>query len=129
MDNHTAEQRRKNMRAIKNKDTRIEVLLRKELWRRGLRYRKNPKSVFGKPDIVFQSLKIAVFCDSEFWHGYAWSATQDDIKTRRDFWIPKIEKISVGIYKSLPNFALKGGRYNDFGGGKYSKIRLDVPIS
>lgn len=129
MDNHTAEQRRKNMRAIKNKDTRIEVLLRKELWRRGLRYRKNPKSVFGKPDIVFQSLKIAVFCDSEFWHGYAWSATQDDIKTRRDFWIPKIEKISVGIYKSLPNFALKGGRYYDFGGGKYSKIRLDVPIS
>ena len=92
MDNHTAEQRRKNMRAIKNKDTRIEVLLRKELWRRGLRYRKNPKSVFGKPDIVFLSLKIAVFCDSEFWHGYAWSATQDDIKTRRDFWIPKIEK-------------------------------------
>ena len=80
------------MRAIKNKDTRIEVLLRKELWRRGLRYRKNPKSVFGKPDIVFQSLKIAVFCDSEFWHGYAWSATQDDIKTRRDFWIPKIER-------------------------------------
>ena len=92
MDNHTSEQRRKNMRAIKAKDTKLEVLLRKELWRRVLRDRKNPKTVFGKPDIVFLGLKIAVFCDSEFWHGYAWSAAQDDINTRRDFWIPKIER-------------------------------------
>ena len=92
MDNHTKEQRRKNMQAVKNKDSQIEVLLRKELWRRGLRYQKNSKKVFGKPDIVFLGKKIAVFCDSEFWHGYDWENKQKEIKTRREFWIPKIER-------------------------------------
>lgn len=92
MDNHTADQRRKNMQAIRNKDTKIEVLLRRELWNRGYRYRKNDKRVFGKPDIVFWRAKVAVFCDSEFWHGYAWDIAQDDIHSRRDFWIPKIER-------------------------------------
>ncbi len=80
------------MQAIKNKDTKIEIQLRKELWSRGIRYRKNVKEVFGKPDIVFKSKKIAVFCDSEFWHGYNWKEKQDEIKSHRDFWIPKIEK-------------------------------------
>lgn len=70
MDNHTKEQRHKNMQAVKNKDSQIEVMLRKELWRRGLRYQKNNKKVFGKPDIVFLGKKVAVFCDSDFWHGY-----------------------------------------------------------
>lgn len=92
MDKHTPEQRRKNMQAIKNKDTSIEMLLRKELWNRGLHYRKNVKKVFGHPDIAFIGKKIAVFCDSEFWHGYDWEHKQAEIKTRRDFWIPKIER-------------------------------------
>jgi len=92
MDNHTPEQRRKNMQAVKNKDSKIEVLLRKELWKRGLRYRKNYKKVFGHPDIVFMGKKVAVFCDSEFWHGYDWENRKDDIQTRREFWIPKIER-------------------------------------
>ena len=92
MDNHTKEQRRKNMQAVKNKDSQIEVLLRKELWRRGLRYQKNSKKVFGKPGIVFLGKKVAVFCDSEFWHGYDWENKQKEIKTRREFWIPKIER-------------------------------------
>ena len=69
MDNHSEEQRRKNMQAVKNKDSKIEVMLRKELWKRGLRYQKNSKKVFGKPDIVFIGKKVAVFCDSEFWLG------------------------------------------------------------
>ena len=92
MDNHTPEQRRKNMQAIKNKDSKIEQILRKELWSRGLHYRKNVKSVFGHPDIAFIGKKIAVFCDSEFWHGYDWENSKNEIKSRRDFWIPKIEK-------------------------------------
>ena len=91
MDTHTAEQRHKNMQAIKCKDTKIEVRLRKELWSRGIRYRKNSKDVFGKPDIVFKQKKIAVFCDSEFWHGYNWKTKRNEIKSNRDFWIPKIE--------------------------------------
>ena len=92
MDTHMAEQRHKNMQAVRCKDTKIEVLLRKELWSRGIRYRKNVKDVFGKPDIVFKGKKVAVFCDSEFWHGYNWDVKQNDIKSHRDFWIPKIER-------------------------------------
>lgn len=88
----TAEQISHNMRRVKNKDSAIELALRKELWNRGLRYRKNVKTVYGKPDIAFIGKKIAVFCDSEFWHGYAWEITQDEFQSRRDFWVPKIER-------------------------------------
>ena len=80
------------MSRIHSKATKIEVELRKELWSRGLHYRKNVKSVPGKPDIAFIGKKVAVFCDSEFWHGYDWEHRKDDIKTRREFWIPKIER-------------------------------------
>ena len=92
MDKHTPEQRHKNMQAVKSKDSEIERLLRNELWKRGLRYRKNVKNIIGKPDIVFIGKKVAVFCDSEFWHGYNWEERKADIKTRREFWIPKIER-------------------------------------
>ena len=92
MDNHTPEQRRKNMQAIRSKDTGIEIVLRKELWRRGLHYRKNCKDLPGKPDIVFKGKKVAVFCDSEFWHGYDWENRKNEIGTNRGYWIPKIEK-------------------------------------
>ena len=92
MDRHTPEQRRKNMQAVKNKDSKIELLLRKELWNRGLRYQKNRNDVFGKPDIVFKGKKVAVFCDSEFWHGYNWEERKKDFKSHQEFWIPKIER-------------------------------------
>lgn len=85
MDNHTPEQRRKNMQAVKNKDSKIELLLRKELWARGLRYRKNSSKIFGHPDIVFIGKKIAVFCDSEFWHGYDWDNRKNSINQRDIF--------------------------------------------
>ena len=65
MDKLTPEQRHKNMQAVKNKDSQIELLLRKELWNLGLRYRKNSKKVFGHPDIVFIGKKVAVFPVSE----------------------------------------------------------------
>ena len=92
MDKHTPEQRRKNMQAIKNKDSQIELLLRNELWKRGLRYQKNRADIFGKPDIVFKGKKIAIFCDSEFWHGYNWEERKKDFKSHQEFWIPKIER-------------------------------------
>lgn len=92
MDNHTPDQRKRNMQAIRNKDSKIEVLLRKGLWARGLRYQKNSKKVFGHPDIVFIGKKVAVFCDSEFWHGYDWEKQKNKIRSRREFWIPKIER-------------------------------------
>jgi DNA mismatch endonuclease Vsr len=92
MDNHTPEQRHENMAAIRCKDTGIEVKLRKELWSRGLRYRKNCRDLPGKPDIVFKGAKVAVFCDSEFWHGKDWETRKEQIHSNRDYWIPKIER-------------------------------------
>lgn len=88
----SAEQISHNMRQIKSKDSIIELTLRRELWRRGLRYRKNVKSIYGKPDIAFIGKKIAIFCDSEFWHGYAWEISREDFQSNQDFWIAKIER-------------------------------------
>ena len=80
------------MQQVKNKDSKIEILLRKELWNRRLRYRKNVNHIYGKPDIAFIGKKIAVFCDSEFWHGYNWEERKKDFKSNQEFWIPKIER-------------------------------------
>ncbi len=87
----TKEQVHYNMSRVRCKDTAIEKTLRKELWSRGLRYRKNAKDVPGKPDIVFKGGKVAVFCDSEFWHGHDWKHRKEDLKTNREFWVDKIE--------------------------------------
>ena len=92
MDDLTPEQRKKNMRAIRSKDTTIELALRKALWQRGIRYRKNYKGLLGKPDIVITKYRIAVFCDSDFWHGYDWENRKARIKSNQDYWIPKIER-------------------------------------
>lgn len=92
MDNLTHEQRRKNMQAIKSKDTSIELRLRKALWQRGIRYRKNYKKLPGKPDIAITKCRIAVFCDSDFWHGYNWETRNQCIKSNREYWVPKIER-------------------------------------
>ena len=84
--------RSENMRRIKSKDTTIEIILRKELWRRGLRYRKNVKDVTGKPDVVFKGKKLAVFADSEFWHGKQYLEGKYIPKTNTDFWVKKITR-------------------------------------
>ena len=87
----TQEQISRNMRSNKSKDTKPEILLRKELWRRGLRYRKNYKYLSGMPDLVFLGAKIVVFVDGKMWHGYDWEHQKNDFKSHRDYWIPKIE--------------------------------------
>lgn len=92
MDNLTKEQRRKNMQSIKSKGTKIETLLAKELWSKGLRYRKNDSSVFGKPDFTFKKYKIAIFCDSEFWHGKDWEIKKLKYITNIEYWHQKIER-------------------------------------
>ncbi len=91
MDRLTKEQRKKNMRAVKNKDSKIELKLRKALWEKGYRYRKNYNKVEGKPDIVITKYKLVIFCDSEFWHGYDWTNKQKEIKSNQEFWTKKIE--------------------------------------
>lgn len=88
----TKEQISYNMSRVKNRDSKIELMLRKELWSRGLRYQKNVSGIMGKPDIVFKGKKVAVFCDSEFFHGYDWENKKNEIKSNRDFWVSKIER-------------------------------------
>lgn len=88
MDILTKEQRHKAMSNIHSQDTSIEIKLRKELWHRGYRYRKNFKNLPGSPDIVLMKYKIAIFCDSDFFHGKDWEA-----KLR-----PRLRKGSNGEY-------------------------------
>lgn len=94
MDVLTPEQRHKNMQHIRAKDTGIEVKLRKALWKKGYRYRKNYKALPGKPDIVLTKYKIAIFCDSEFFHGKDWEVLKPRLArgNNSDFWINKISR-------------------------------------
>lgn len=94
MDKLTPEQRRRNMRNIKSSDTKIEILLRKALWERGIRYRKNFKIIPGKPDIAITKYKIAIFCDGEFFHGKDWEALKLRLQksNNSEFWISKISR-------------------------------------
>jgi DNA mismatch endonuclease (patch repair protein) len=92
MEKFSKEQRSKIMRAIRSTNTKDEVRLAKALWHLGYRYRKNNKTVFGKPDITFKKLKIAIFVDSEFFHGKDWETQKDRVKTNTEFWQKKIER-------------------------------------
>lgn len=94
MDVLTKEQRRKNMQQIHSKDTKIEMLLRKALWARGYRYRKNYNALPGKPDIVLTKYKIAIFCDGEFFHGKDWEVLKPRLEKSNNsqFWINKISR-------------------------------------
>lgn len=90
MDNLKPEQRKKNMQNIRSADTKMEVLIRSELHKRGFRFRKNVKSMGGKPDIVFTKYKVVVFLDSCFWHKCPYHSNIP--KTNVAYWIPKLER-------------------------------------
>jgi DNA mismatch endonuclease (patch repair protein) len=92
VDKLTPQQRHKNMQHIRSKDTKIEIVLRKALWSKGYRYRKNCYYLPGKPDIAITKYKIAIFCDSEFFHGYQWEKKKLQLGTNQDYWIKKIER-------------------------------------
>lgn len=94
MDVLTKEQRRKNMKHIRSKDTKIEIMLRKALWEKGYRYRKNDKRLPGNPDIVLPKYKLAIFCDGEFFHGKDWEVLRPRLEksNNSEFWISKISK-------------------------------------
>jgi DNA mismatch endonuclease (patch repair protein) len=83
------------MSSIKSKNTRPELILRKALWRKNLRYRINYKKLPGKPDIVFTKKNIVIFCDGDFWHGHNWalrglSSLEDELNGYSEFWRQKI---------------------------------------
>ena len=80
------------MQRVKSKNTKIEIILRKELWKRGLRYQKNVKDIFGKPDIVFKGKQLVVFTDSEFWHGKQFLEGKAIPKTNMEYWVNKFKR-------------------------------------
>lgn len=86
-------------------DTAHEVILRRELWRLGLRFRKNVKSLPGRPDIVFTVAKVAVFCDGDFWHGHNWNALKSKLGqgTNAKYWVAKI---ASNMERDIRNTAL-----------------------
>ena len=94
MDNLTPDQRKKNMQHIRSDNTKIETILRKALWDKGYRYRKNYKDLPGKPDIVLTKYKIAIFCDGEFFHGKDWEVLKLRLEKGKnpEYWIKKIER-------------------------------------
>ena len=82
------------MKNIHGRDTKIEVILRKALWSKGYRYRKNYKKLPGSPDIVLTKYKIAIFCDGEFFHGKDWDTLKKRLEksNNSEFWINKISR-------------------------------------
>ena len=94
MKSNVSVERSENMRRIRSKNTKIEIALRKALWHKGYRYRKNYEALPGKPDIVLTKQKIAIFCDSEFFHVKDWEILKPQLEHGKngEFWIKKISR-------------------------------------
>ncbi len=122
MDKLSAEQRHSNMAAIRSKDTKPEMIVRRGLWKRGFRYRLNHKRLPGHPDLVLRKYRTCIFINGCFWHGHNVSLTPDPCltpnpspkgegnskgegseyivnsecckipKTNREFWVAKIRR-------------------------------------
>ena len=105
------------MQHIHSKDTKIEVVLRKALWAKGYRYRKNWSELPGKPDIVLIKYKIAIFCDSEFFHGKDWEVLKPRLEkgNNPDYWIPKITRNMERDMETDKKLLFLGCRRNNFG--------------
>lgn len=88
----TTPQRSYIMSRIRSRNTQPEMLLRRALWVRNVRYRLHGRGLPGKPDIVIKKYKLAIFVDGEFWHGYQWEKVRDRLDANRDYWIAKIER-------------------------------------
>ena len=87
---YTTKQRSKTMSKIRGKNSIPELLLRKALWAKNIRFRIHRKDLPGRPDLVIEKYKLAVFVDGDFWHGYDWHIRKP--KTNTAFWFPKIER-------------------------------------
>lgn len=90
MDTVSKTKRSEIMSRIKSRDSKIEIAFRKELWRRGFRYLKNPTKYFGKPDIVLPKYHTVIFIDSCFWHGCKKHCRMPTSRT--EYWYQKIER-------------------------------------
>lgn len=105
-DVHTPEKRSYNMSRIRSKDTKPEEVVRKYLFSRGFRYRKNDKRLPGKPDIVLPKYKTVIFVNGCFWHKHEGCRYFVWPKNNAEFWHEKIEcNISrdAQVYRLLEN--------------------------
>lgn len=92
MDTLTKIQRRHTMQSVHSTDTRPEVLLRKALWKRGIRYRKNYADLPGKPDIALTCYRIAVFVDGDFWHARGHQdCPGEQVASNKEYWRKKLK--------------------------------------
>ena len=112
MDNLTKEQRRRNMQAIKAKDTTIELTLRKRLFSRGVRYRVHRNVLGTHPDISINKYRIAIFCDGDFWHGRTYG--EHPPTTNEKYWYEKIRR-NNGIWNKPFCYVTMVGLFCVFG--------------
>ncbi|MCY8516674.1 very short patch repair endonuclease [Bacillus atrophaeus] len=106
MDNVSKEKRSNTMKAVKSKNTKIEKVVCKKIWRRGIRFRKNVKDLKGKPDIAIKKYKIVIFIDSCFWHGCPLHGRIP--KSNVEFWNNKI-KHNIERDKSINQYYTRKG--------------------
>ena len=92
MDIHTPQQRHKNMAAVRSKNTKPEILVRRYLWRQGYRFRLNDPRLPGHPDIVLRKYRTCVFVNGCFWHGHESCKYSKLPATHTDFWLQKITR-------------------------------------
>ncbi len=89
---YTTSSRSYNMSKIRSRNSKPDLILRKALWAKNIRFRLHDKSLPGTPDNIIRKYKLAIFVDGEFWHGFDWKKNKKRIKSNRLFWIPKIER-------------------------------------
>ena len=107
-DTMTPEQRSRCMAAVKGKDTRPEILVRRFLWKRGLRYRVNNRRLPGSPDIVLKKYKTVIFVDGCFWHGHEGCRLYKLPQSNTDFWRQKIHLNIARDYRVNVELRLMG---------------------
>lgn len=110
MDKISKEQRSKNMSKIRSTDTKPEVFLRRELFARGFRYRKNVGGLQGRPDIVLKKYGAAVFVHGCFWHGHKNCNKSRIPETNREFWAEKIAKNIARDERTVAHLRAHGWR-------------------
>ena len=131
MDKLTPQQRHANMAAIRSKDTKPEMIVRRGLWKRGFRYRLNDRRLPGHPDLVLRKYRTCIFVNGCFWHGHHVNLQLDDLqlndlqlddlqftiensvcckipKTNREFWVAKIRRNKERDKEELKKLAAMG---------------------
>lgn len=109
-DVHSKKIRSFNMSQIKGKDTKPELLVRKFLFENGLRYKLHDKNLPGKPDMVFPKFRTVIFIHGCFWHGHTGCKYFVIPKTRRDWWLTKINKNKIRDTHSSSELKKQGWR-------------------